>query len=265
MLTDEQLRGFRRDGYVLVPRLIDAERQQRYEQRFLDLVEGRAAVPDEMVLMRDVMVAKGAAQPATPVHAINKLLNFVTDPVLWQYACEPSMAAVAAQLVGEAAPDSLRVIVSNVFNKPPGVDGRHPLHQDLRYFRLRPADGIVAAWTALSPCSRAAGCLAVLPGSHQGPLRNHGDPDWEYVNRGFYGIEDVDRSERVHVEMQPGDTLFFHPLLVHGSGRNRTAHCRRAISVHYAAMRCRAPEQDWQAGPHVRAVGDTGHRAVLDA
>ncbi len=45
MLTDEQLRGFRRDGYVLVPRLIDPERQQRYEQRFLDLVEAAPQFP----------------------------------------------------------------------------------------------------------------------------------------------------------------------------------------------------------------------------
>ena len=254
MLTDEQLRGFRRDGYVLVPRLIEAERLQRYEQRFLDLVEGRVATPQEMVLMRDVMVAKGAAKPATPVLAINKALNFATDPVLWQYACEPSTAAIAAQLVGEAVPDALRVIVSNVFNKPPGVDGRHPLHQDLRYFRLRPADGIVAAWTALSPCVRESGCLAVIPGSHRGALHRHDEPDWEYVNRGFYGIPEVRRSERVHVEMQPGDTLFFHPLLVHGSGRNRATHCRRAISAHYAATRCQAP--DGAPLPLARAVGD---------
>ena len=253
-LTGEELRRFRDEGYLLVPRLIDAERQERYVQRFLDLVEGRAEKPDEMVLMRDVMVAKGATTPTTAVHGINKALNFVTDPVLWQYACEPRTAAIAAQLVGEAAAGDLRVIVSNVFNKPPGVDGRHPLHQDLRYFRLRPADGIVAAWTALSPCTRESGCLAVIPRSHRGALRDHGNPDWQYVNRGFYGIEEVDRSERVHMEMQPGDTLFFHPLLVHGSGRNRSGQCRRAISAHFAASRCNPPEGDWQAVPHVRRV-----------
>ena len=257
MLNAEELRRFRQDGYLLVPTLIDAERLERYSQRFLDLVEGRAAKPDEMVLMRDVMVAKGAAKPDRAVLGINKALNFVTDPVLWQYASAPCTATIAAQLVGEPAPSDLAVIVSNVFNKPPGVDGRHPLHQDLRYFRLRPADGIVAAWTALSPCTRESGCLAVIPGSHRGPLREHGDPDWKYVNRGFYGIEDIDRSERMHMEMQPGDTLFFHPLLVHGSGRNRSGQCRRAISAHFAASRCKPPEGDWQDVPHVRRVGET--------
>jgi phytanoyl-CoA hydroxylase len=39
---------------------------------------------------------------------------------------------------------------------------------------------------------------------------------------------------RLHVEMEPGDTVFFHPLLIHGSGANRTEGFRKAISCHYA-------------------------------
>jgi phytanoyl-CoA hydroxylase len=45
--------------------------------------------------------------------------------------------------------------------------------------------------------------------------------------------------ERVHLEMSPGDTVFFHPILLHGSGHNRTSGFRRAISAHYASAACR--------------------------
>ena len=39
----------------------------------------------------------------------------------------------------------------------------------------------------------------------------------------YHGIQTFDPSaERVHLEMQAGDTVFFHPLLIHGSGTNRT-------------------------------------------
>ena len=103
-------------------------------------------------------------------------------------------------------------------DKPPGVDGRHPLHQDLRYFALRPADRIVASWTAIDRATRENGCLAVVPGSHRGSLLPHRDPDWERVNTGFFAIDDFDPEARVHVAMEPGDTLLFHPLLIHGSG-----------------------------------------------
>ena len=45
-------------------------------------------------------------------------------------------------------------------------------------------------------------------------------------------------EELVHLEMQEGDTVFFHPLLIHGSGTNRTKGFRKAISCHYASSHC---------------------------
>ena len=255
MLTASERQAFQDTGYILVPGLIEAVDRARYDKRFVDLAHGLATLPPGMIAMRDVMVVKGAVDPVTPLHAINKILNFEADPVLFDYARDQRVHGIARQLVDATQDEPLYVITTNVFNKPPGVDGRHPLHQDLRYFRLRPAGGIVAAWTALAPCTRETGCLAVLPGSHLGELRAHGDPDWDYVNRAFYGVEGVDRAERVHVEMQPGDTLFFHPLLIHGSGRNRSDNFRRAISAHFASSRCETDERDWKTGPHVREVG----------
>ncbi len=44
----------------------------------------------------------------------------------------------------------------------------------------------------------------------------------------YHGIMDYDPSHpRVHLEMQAGDTVLFHPLLIHGSGTNRTAGFRK--------------------------------------
>ena len=137
-----------------------------------------------------------------------------------------------------------------VVTKPPGVDARHPLHQDLLYFGFRPGDAVVGTWTALEPVTRANGCLAVLPGSHRGELLKHEVPDWDFVNFGFLGVSGVDASsERVHVEMAPGDTLLFHSLLIHGSGTNRTEGFRRAISAHYA----RADAHDEWGGKDIMA------------
>ena len=56
----------------------------------------------------------------------------------------------------------------------------------------------------------------------------------------YHGIVDDALSptqvkQRVHLEMEAGDTVFFHPLLVHGSGMNRTDGFRKAIACHYAA------------------------------
>lgn len=50
----------------------------------------------------------------------------------------------------------------------------------------------------------------------------------------YYGIRSLDNeriSKRVHLEMEAGDTVFFHPLLIHGSGTNRTNGFRKVF--HY--------------------------------
>ena len=236
-------------GYVLLPGFFAREALSRYEARFEALVLEEAPRPEKLVVMEDVMVVKGEFEPPTPLHAINKILSFEDDPVLWEYAIDPALLGVVRALVGE----DLVTLSTNVFNKPPGVDGRHPLHQDLRYFAIRPADKIVASWTAMGSCTRESGCLAVLPGSHRGELLQHDMPDWEHVNFGFFSV-DVDRDARVHVEMEPGDTLLFHPLLVHGSGRNTSPDFRRAISVHYASADCERPAVPRKRQPVMKPI-----------
>lgn len=249
-LSPAQVEAYFEQGFLLLPGLIDEALLNSLNQRFLDLVDGKDALAPDMKIMQDVMVVKGAVQPATPVHGVNKMLCLENDPALFAYASHPPLVAAVQSLLGK----EIYSLSSNVFNKPPGVDGRHPMHQDLRYFKLGPADKIVGVWTAILPALRETGCLAVIPGSHRQGLLEHDNPDWEYVNFGFYGIEGVDLEKRVHIEMQPGDTLLFHPLLVHGSGRNRSADFRRAISVHYAAGDCASPGKDWRQNPLTRRI-----------
>ena len=250
-LTPAQVASYDNDGYVVLPSLFTAAELQGWNEEFLDLVEARKPLSPDMKVMKDVMVVKGAVEAATAVHAVNKVLCLENNRRLFSFVEHPALLAAIGSLLG----DDLYSLASNVFNKPPGVDGRHPLHQDLRYFKMEPAEGIVGVWTAMLPALRKTGCLAVIPGSHTQGMLPHSLPEWEYVNHGFYAVSDVDLDARVHVELQPGDTLLFHPLLVHGSGRNRSDEFRRAISVHYAAGSCVSVKGDWKTNPFTRHVG----------
>jgi phytanoyl-CoA hydroxylase len=174
-------------------------------------------------------------------------MNFIqADPVLRKYSAYGPLLDQVEELVG---PDLISMN-SMYLNKPPNVDARHPLHQDLIYFPFRPADQIVGVWTALEKIPREKGCLVVIPGSHKGEILAHEYPDWEHQNHLFVGVKDLDASGRVHLEMEPGDTAFFHSMIIHGSGFNRTQELRRAIAVHFANARC---EDVWG-----------GHQQMLD-
>jgi len=224
-------------GYLVVPGLFDAGSLEVWTKRFLAIVSGEVPPAEGMLVMRDVMVVKGAVKPSIPAAAIAKVQDFHNDRVLFDgYAKHPRLLDHVEAFTG---PD-IKSIHTMLINKPPGVDGRHPLHQDLLYFPFRPAERIVATWTALERVTRENGCLVVVPGSHRGELREHGNPGWEFLNLGYFGAGGVEeRAERVHLEMEPGDTVFFHPLLLHGAGRNRSDGFRRAISAHYASAACR--------------------------
>ena len=239
-------------GYLILRGLFVPQVLRDFEERFLEFARGTAPPSRNMVLMQDVMVARGAVAAADPVERLNKLLSFEADDRLFAYALFPPLLEAVRSLLGP----ELQTLSSNVFNKPPGVDGRHPMHQDLRYFSLRPADGMLGTWTAISPASRANGCLSVIPKSHREGFLEHAAPDWEFVNKGFVGVLGAPLERRIHVELEPGDTVLFHPLLIHGSGRNRSSNFRRAISVHYASRACERPEGKRKRAPVIAAIPD---------
>jgi phytanoyl-CoA hydroxylase len=59
------------------------------------------------------------------------------------------------------------------------------------------------------------------------------------VNKAFHGILSFDKTkDRAYLEMEAGDCIFFHPMLVHGSGANQSNRYRKAISCHYASSNC---------------------------
>ncbi len=235
-MTPEQHAHYQEVGYVTIPRLFEPEELEPWLARLRGLIRGEVSPSEGMLVMRDVMVAKGVVQPNLPEDAIAKLQDFDNDPVLRTYTEHPRLLAHVEEIVGE----DIATVHCMLINKPPGVDGRHPLHQDLLYFPFRPAERIVATWTALEAIRRRQGCLAVVPGSQRGELLRHENPDWDHLNGGYFGAVGVGaHPDRVHLEMEPGDTVFFHPILLHGSGRNRTEGYRRAISTHFASASCR--------------------------
>lgn len=49
----------------------------------------------------------------------------------------------------------------------------------------------------------------------------------------YHGVTTMNEekmSKRVYLEMEAGDTVFFHPLLIHGSGANRTNGFRKVYN-----------------------------------
>jgi len=230
-LTQRQRQFYEENGFLVIPNLVSDSLIDEFKQRFLDIVDGKVD-SGSILKMKDLSLKDKRGLPNERIY--NKIQDFVWDEVLAKYICSPDVLDYVQCFTG---PD-IRAVHSMLINKPPDAGtrtSRHPLHQDLHYFPFRPADRIVAAWTAMEHIDDSNGCLVVQPGTHKGELEQHDYPDWENgVNKMYHGIRGADSNSRVHLHMEKGDTVFFHPLLIHGSGTNVSPNFRKAISCHYS-------------------------------
>uniref|UniRef100_A0A0K0D0L2 phytanoyl-CoA dioxygenase n=1 Tax=Angiostrongylus cantonensis TaxID=6313 RepID=A0A0K0D0L2_ANGCA len=225
VLSKNQKLFYEKNGYLVIRNCVPSYELDRYKRRFKEICQGKD-IPLNMTVMRDIAIAK--SEYVAGEKAITKIQDFQDDPVV----------DVVMDLIGTKK-SNLLAMHTMLINKPPDsgkLTSRHPMHQDLHYFPFRPADFVCCAWTAMELVNRANGCLVVVPGTHKGALLVHDYPKWEGgVNKAYHGIQNYDPSTpRLYVEMNAGDTVFFHPLLIHGSGANRTEGFRKAISCHYA-------------------------------
>lgn len=230
-LTTAQRAFYEKNGYLVFPRFVEQNVLDECDKRFDDIISGQAPA-DGIIVMRDVKDRK----------SVNKVQDISRDEVFRKYIEHPKILDIVEAFCGP----NIMAVHSMLIAKPPDIGfgtSKHPPHQDLYYFPFRPAERIVASWTAMEPCTRENGCLYVSPGSHAlDRLYPHDYPPGAEpgsVNKFYHGILDLpDTTNWVHLEMEPGDTVFFHPLLIHGSGVNTTNRSRRAISCHYAAAEC---------------------------
>ncbi|KAM7322515.1 hypothetical protein ACRRTK_018020 [Alexandromys fortis] len=236
VLSLEQRQFYEENGFLVIKKLVSDEDIERFRAEFERICRKEVDTPG-MTVMRDVAIAKLNCELSEKV--VSKVQDFQENKELFRYSSLPEVLKYVECFTGP----NIMAVHTMLINKPSDTGkktSRHPLHQDLHYFPFRPSDRIVCAWTAMEHIDRNNGCLVVLPGTHKGPLKPHGYPKWEGgVNKMYHGILDYKQdNNRVHLVMEKGDTVFFHPLLIHGSGRNKTQGFRKAISCHYASSDC---------------------------
>jgi hypothetical protein len=128
---------------------------------------------------------------------------------------------------------------SKMIMKDAKVGGAWAWHQDYGYWYqnavLFPL--LTSVFIAVDPCTRENGCLQVCPGSHLAGRIDHqlaGDQAGADPDR---VAELVKACGIMHVEMNPGDALFFDCNLLHRSDQNRSDHPRWSMICCYNAAR----------------------------
>lgn len=229
--NDDQRKFYEENGFIVIRNMVPKKECEKYIERFKEIANGKVKVPG-LTVQKDISFKDQPRNEDT----VYKVQELFLDPPLFDYCKYDPILDHVESVCGS----NIVAVHTMLINKPPdsgNKTSRHPLHQDLLYFPFRPENSIVAAWTALEKVNRENGCLVALPGSHKGPLLDHDYPEWEAgTNAMYHGVKNLEGADkRVYLEMNTGDTVFFHPLLIHGSGANRSKGYRKAISCHYAS------------------------------
>jgi hypothetical protein len=227
--TAELLKQFEEKGYFIIRNLIprDTALEIRGVIRNHILTPENKPAGDQVDPM-DPMGSSPEAQAAR----FRKLGHFcVQAPIIWHNIhANEAVARVAQYFLG----NDLLLKFNSCFLKPARTGSATPWHQDNGLWRDEETEPF-NFWMAIDPATRANGCLQFVPTSHKTPIYPHvlyKDSVHAEMPREVVA-EGVKRMGLEHIELQPGDTVFWHSNLWHYSPPNTSEQSRIGVAGVY--------------------------------
>lgn len=215
--TKTHLEAYHRDGYVILREFFS---------------------PEEVGLLLETYKKDKLIKESAISVDDNSGMN--TKLTLWYKSGDDIYGAFSRS---ERVVDGLKMILggnpalyhTKFMQKEPKVGGAWEWHQDYGYWYdngfLWPE--MLSVMVAVTKANKENGCLQVLRGSHKLGRINHGatgkqiGADMERLNAAKAHLD------LVHVELDPGDTLFFHGNLLHQSEGNTSDTARFSLISAY--------------------------------
>jgi len=221
LVSEAQLSEYGREGYIVARGLFSPEEVEHYREHFMRL---RAAgkYPGDF---------DGVDVTSTdPLKRYPRMIHMHKfDEASLRWMLDERLRTWLTALMGREP----YAVQTMLYFKPAGARGQ-ALHQDNFYLRVLPGT-CMAAWLALDPCDEENGCMQVVPGSHMLPVlcTTKADTTQSFTD---VTVPVPDSLPVAPVFMQPGDVLFFHGSVIHGSYPNTSKdRFRRALIGHYIA------------------------------
>lgn len=215
-LTEEQVRDYNRDGYVIVRNFINDQEVKKLQQ----------------IAFEDGTMRQYAFDLNDQSGKKTKLTLWYTpgNDAYGLLSKSRRMAFSAGQLMkGDSAVCHFH---SKLMQKEPKVGGAWEWHQDYGYWYKNEflfPDEMISVMVAITDANRENGCLQVIKGSHRMGRIEHGFSGEQVGASQHYVDLALKTLELVYVEIKAGDALFFHPNLLHRSEANLSDKARWSL------------------------------------
>jgi hypothetical protein len=208
VLTDREIAGYRRDGFLSPVRVISSEAA----------AQGRR----ELEAMESAMGGELRGPARTKF--------YLRYPWAHRLATTPRILDLVEDLIG---PDIL-LYQTTAWIKNAGDNAYVSWHQDNTYWGFNPCN-VLSVWVALSPARPESGSMRFLPASHklgQLPVRYDVQED-NLLTSGQTAEIDPSLFEPFATSLEPGEASIHHAFMVHGSPPNVSTDRRLGITFVY--------------------------------
>jgi phytanoyl-CoA hydroxylase len=224
LLTDSQKEQYVHDGFLLIHGALRLTLLDRVERDFLQLVERWGGCRFESVQSSEFSQFLLGNRDLE-----RRLYDGIREfPWLTEFGKYLEIAQPVSELMGGSI--GLLSKIPFRIDLPFVTRELAVWHQD--YFYVKGNTDIITAWIPLQDTPYIRGCLMVMPGSQDLGVLDH---DQEVLGKRHFPAVIFEHEVR-YVEMQRGDILLFHSLLLHSSGLNMSPTPRLSIQARYSAL-----------------------------
>jgi ectoine hydroxylase-related dioxygenase (phytanoyl-CoA dioxygenase family) len=215
-ITSDQVAGYQRDGYLIIPALFNPEEIERLYK----------------VAIEDVSIRNHS-------YNVNDQSGMKTKLALW---FTPGSDVYSLSTKSQRIIDAVNKLLednapvchfhSKLMQKEPKIGGAWEWHQDYGYWYknefLLPGQ-MMSVMVSITEATRENGCLQVIKGSHKMGRIEHSFAGEQVGASQHYVDLALKTMELIYVELKAGDSLFFHSNLLHRSAANLSDKARWSL------------------------------------
>lgn len=271
MLSPEQRAAYDRDGFVVVPDVVDLDTcatliarageiaASSPDERSVFTTKEQERVSDERFLASGPRITCFTEPDGVTLAKIGHALHDL-DPVFAPFSRRPEIASLVEGLLEQPL-----LLQSMYLCKAALSGGEVDSHQDATFLWTDPVT-VTGIWVALEDATVENGCLWALPGGHTAvPLEKRfvragaTDADGTAFAPLADGPVEVPAHGWVPLEAKAGTVVLLHGLLPHRSSPNTSPRSRAAYSLHLVDGTAHYPADNWLQRPaDMPALGFAG-------
>jgi len=225
-LSDEQLQQFRQDGFIHIKQFASAEQCEA----ILDVAKAHLKHKIEPI-ETEIGYHEGSktfrtdekdytSQSREAFVTVRRLRQVYSRDILFKTWMEDANLRPILQQILNDTVVLTTAHHNSIMTKMPHQGTATSWHQDRRYWRYSD-DNLVSVWLALDAEHSQNGVLEFIPGSHKMQFSVEQFDEKEYFR------EDLEQNKpliahKVSMDLQKGDVVIFHALLLHRANQNST-------------------------------------------